>query len=275
MTSALPDNLCAAACAVLTTPEADAKAALTARFAAAWRAGEITEIGRAPPPDRPARPARPQLLAPRDMPRRRKGKAAGRLAFLHAIAHIELNAIDLAWDIVARFADNDLPRAFFDDWVDVAEDEARHFDMLARRLAELGAAYGDLPAHDGLWQAAESTADDLMTRLALVPMVLEARGLDTTPAAVARLRAGGDDASADLLAVIGAEEMPHVAAGLRWFRFEAARRGIEPEATFHALVRARFQGQIKPPFNHQARAEAGMTRAFYEPLAEPDSRPGK
>lgn len=263
----LPATLSEAALRVLGTPEPADKVTLTDEFAAAWASGSIADVGTAEPPQRPARPARPALRLPRDMPKRRKGGAAGRLAFLHAIAHIECNAIDLAWDIVARFTSEDLPRAFHDDWVRVAGDEARHFQMLEDRMTALGGGYGALPAHDGLWQAATDTADDLMARLAVVPMVLEARGLDTTPAAVAKLRENGDAESAEILAVIGAEEMAHVAAGVRWFRFLAERRGVDAPTTFHALIRERFMGQIKAPFNHTARTEAGMERAFYEPLA--------
>ena len=265
---AMPRHLTEAARRVISVPLPSAKAALTERFAAGWTSREIAEVGDAEMPLRPARPASPELLAPKDMPKRRKGNLAGRLAFLHAIAHIELNAIELAWDIVGRFASENLPDAFYDDWVAVAADEARHFAALDARMAELGGGYGNLPAHDGLWQAAESTMDDLMARLALVPMVLEARGLDTTPAAVARLEAAGDGESAALLARIGAEEVPHLAAGTRWFKHLAARRGVDPVATFHELVSSRFHGHIKPPFNHAARARAGMDRAFYEPLAK-------
>lgn len=200
------------------------------------------------------------------MPRRKKRSLDGRRAFLHAIAHIELNAVDLAWDIVARFAEPTLPRGFYDDFVDTARDEADHFAMLDRRLRELGAAYGDLPAHDGLWEAAAATSDDLAARLALVPMVLEARGLDTTPKAVAELEAAGDPESAAMLAKIGREEIPHVAAGVRWFAHLCQAAGQEPEARFHAIVRARFKGNLKPPFNDDARAQAGMPPGYYRPL---------
>ena len=137
------------------------------------------EIGDTPPPRRPARPERPQLLPPKMMPRRRNfGSPTGRIALLHAIAHIEVNALDLGWDIVARFRGERLPREFFADWAGVAADEARHFEWLSARLADLGRRYGDLPAHDGLWEAAAATAHDLIARLAVVPLVLEARGLD-------------------------------------------------------------------------------------------------
>ena len=260
----LPPTLSAAACKVLCTASPADKVALSAQFAAAWRNAEIVEIGDTQPPTRPARPERPKLLHPSDMPHRRKGGRAGRLAFLHAIAHIELNAIDLAWDIVCRFPGEAMPVEFFDDWVSVAADEARHFSWLAQRMNDLGGVYGELPAHDGLWEAAGQTMDDLMARLALVPMVLEARGLDITPGAIEKLRANGDSESADILQSISDEEVPHVAAGVRWLTFLAKRRGVEPVAAFHEYVRCRFKGRIKPPFNHAARAKAGMDRAFYE-----------
>ncbi|HIC65113.1 MAG TPA: ferritin-like domain-containing protein [Paracoccus sp.] len=264
----MPDSLTDAARAVITEPGPAAKVALTRRFAAAWARGDIAGVGRTPLPDRPARPAAPELRPPRDMAKRNPRSEAGRVAFLHAISHIELNAIDLAWDIVGRFTAEDLPRAFYDDWVGVAKDEAEHFDLLSRRLGELGAAYGDLPAHDGLWEAATSTNDDLLARLALVPMVLEARGLDTTPTAVRRLRDAGDGASADILEIIGVEEIPHVAAGVRWFEFICAKRGLDPVPAFRRLVAERFQVSLKPPFNETARGEAGFSSRYYQPLVE-------
>lgn len=263
----LPASLSDAALAVLTTAAPADKVALTRRFAAAWAAGGIVEVGSAALPVRPARPDRPPLCPPREMPRRRLGGDAGRAAFVHAIAHIELNAIDLAWDIVGRFTGEDMPRAFYDDWVAVALDEAEHFALLDGRLRDLGSDYGAMPAHDGLWQAAEETADDLAARLALVPMVLEARGLDTTPDAVARLTRAGDAPTAAILRRIGDEEIPHVAAGVRWFDFLCARRGLAPAAHFQTLVRTRFKGAIKPPFNESARRQAGFDSAYYAPLA--------
>lgn len=261
----LPASLVNAALRVLGEPDPAQKVQLTYTFAQAWRDGSIARVGEASPPPRPARPAKPELISPGDMPKRSTGGGPRRLALLHAIAHIELNAIDLGWDIIARFASPDLPRAFYDDWVLVAEDEARHFDMLVQRLKELGADYGDLPAHDGLWEAAEKTADDLLARLALVPMVLEARGLDTTPPTVAKLNANGDNATAALFETIAEEEIAHVAAGVRWFEHGCAQRGLEPIATHKALVAKNFRGQIKPPFNTDARDRAGFKRAYYEP----------
>ena len=260
----LPATLVRAAVEVLSAADPRDKVALTGRFSAAWRAGAIAEIGEAAPPARPARPARPPLVAPRDLPRRRIGPSReGRVVLLHAVAHIELNAIDLAWDIVARFTAEAPPHAFFDDWVGVAADEARHFALLTERLDALGAAYGDLPAHDGLWEAAEDTAHDLLARLAIVPLVLEARGLDVTPAMIGKLRAAGDDDSAGRLQVIYDEEIGHVAAGKRWFDWLCARRDLPTEATWQDLVKRHFKGALKPPFNTEARRRAGFPAEDY------------
>jgi uncharacterized ferritin-like protein (DUF455 family) len=224
-------------------------------------------IGEACAPARPTRPDRPRLHPPRDMPKRRNfGSQAGRIALLHALAHIELNAIDLAWDIIARFADRDTPREFCADWVGVAAEEAEHFALLADRLAALGATYGDLPAHDGLWEAAALTAYDLLARLAVVPLVLEARGLDVTPEMAATLERVGDAQSAALLRRIYRDEIDHVAAGVRWFDDLCRARDLVPEETFQELVRRYFKGQLKPPFNHEARAAAGFPEHYYEPL---------
>jgi uncharacterized ferritin-like protein (DUF455 family) len=253
---------------VLQTPDPVEKATAAQRAARAWRDDPSMAVGRLQPPNRPARPERPPLRPPREVPRRRITTGLpGRVALLHALAHIELNAIDLAFDIIARFAHEDLPRDFFDDWIAVGDDEARHYLMLAERLAELDAAYGDMNAHDGLWQAAEETADDLMARLAVVPMVLEARGLDVTPAMIDKLRKVGDDRSADILQIIHDEEITHVAAGARWFRFLCERDGLEPAQTYAKLVRERFKGSLKPPFNRISRDAAGLPAEFYEPLA--------
>ncbi len=202
------------------------------------------------------------------MPRRRVNSApAGRIALLHALAHIELNAIDLAWDMVSRFAAPWLPRAFIDDWVRVGDEEAAHFTMLAARLRDLGVAYGDLPAHDGLWESARATAHDLAARLAIVPLVLEARGLDVTPAMAAKLRAAGDFASADILDIVYREEIGHVAIGRRWFAFVCATRGTEPAAAWQSLVARHFKGRLKRPFNIAGRHAAGLPESWYEPIA--------
>jgi uncharacterized ferritin-like protein (DUF455 family) len=260
-------TLSQAAVRVLTEPDAKAKCRLTRDTAQSWAAGRLSEVGNCPPPDRPARPSRPSLLPPREMPRRAYGGDKGRIGLLHALAHIELNAIDLAWDIVARFTGLDLPKGFYNDWVQVALDEALHFEMLEELLAGLGASYGDLPAHDGLWQAAEKTADDLMARLVVVPMTLEARGLDTTPPTVAKLAANGDTLTPPALDVIFNDEIRHVAAGVRWFSFLADRLGQDRRTRYHALMAERYPAGLKAPFNHAARAQAGFPRDWYEPMA--------
>lgn len=269
----LPPTLAACAEKVLRTADGRAKAQLSARVAAAWQdaraAGAPMPVGRATPPDRPARPDHPVLLDPREVPRRKPGTPEGRIAMLHAIAHIELNAVDLHWDILARFAaEACLPPGFCDDWVRAAADEARHFDLVSDRLEALGSHYGDLPAHAGMWRAAEETSRDLMGRLAVVPMVLEARGLDVTPAMIAQFRSAGDGDSVAALEVIYAEEVAHVAYGSKWFHFLCGRHEQDPTETFHALVRRYFHGALKPPFNEEKRAEAGLPPDFYWPLTE-------
>lgn len=264
-------SLTSRARAVLSTPEPAAKVALSFEIGEAWRSGEITTIGAAGAPSVPARPARPVLLAPRHMPKRRAGRSLHcRIALVHAVAHIEFNAIDLAWDLVARFADPGLPRAFYDDWTRIAGEEAKHFEALSRRLGALGAAYGDLPAHDGLWQAATATAHDVLARLAVVPLVLEARGLDVTPAMIGHMESAGDDATVSVLRMILEDEIGHVAAGRRWFDWLCRNRDLDPAITFRTLVRENFKGALKPPFNEEARRMAGLAPEFYRPAkAEP------
>lgn len=261
-------TLCDAALAVLKTADPLEKVRLTFLYYDQWLSGEISDIGQQTPPDHPARPDRPPLLSPRDMPRRRLGSREGRVALIHAIAHIELNAIDLAWDIIARFTHENLPCDFYRDWVKVAYDEAVHFELLNNRLQDFDARYGDCPAHNGLWDAAYKTRHDLMARCALVPMVLEPRGLDTTPPTVAKLRDLGDDTTADILARIGEEEIPHVAAGTRWFTHMANKRGLDPIPTYHDLVRTLFKGTLKAPFNELARTQAGLLPEYYIPLSQ-------
>lgn len=214
-------------------------------------------------PDRPARPDRPRLLPPSEMPARRKGGSArGRFALLHALAHIEFNAIDLAADIVARFA-ADMPPDFTRDWLQVGAEEAAHFLAVAGLLAAAGGRYGDLPAHDGLWEAAEKTAGTLAARLAIVPLVLEARGLDVTPAMIARFEEASDDDAARVLRRIFADEIGHVATGRKWFEHLCHREGNPPAARFRALVKTYFKGSLKPPFNDSARLQAGLTPDWY------------
>lgn len=218
-------------------------------------------------PDRPGRPAKPELVPPKAVEKRSLHTLPGRIALLHALAHIELNAVDLALDIVARFATEPVPHSFFDGWMKVAYEEAKHFRLVRDRLRVLGADYGDMPAHDGLWQAAHSTKNDLTARLAVVPLILEARGLDVTPSLQEKMRETGDIESADVLKVIYEDEKGHVAVGAKWFRFLCAREKRDPARSFQELVRANFRGQLKAPFNDVARAEAGLTPSFYRSLS--------
>jgi uncharacterized ferritin-like protein (DUF455 family) len=255
----------AAACrAVLLTAEPYEKVRTARATARAWRRGELSHAFDVLMPDRPARPGSPELLPASRMPKRgRGGSERGRTAMLHALAHIEFGAIDLAFDIAGRFGAQ-FPREFADDWFGVGADEAMHFVLLDRRLKAMGSFYGALPAHDGLWEAAEATADDPLARLAVVPMVLEARGLDVTPATVQRFEAAGDTRSSAILNRIYRDEIRHVRAGTDWFQWSCAKRGIAPVATWKRLVGTRFKGAIKPPFNDSARGEAGLSRDFYD-----------
>ena len=207
----------------------------------------------------PGRPGRPELVPPGEVPRRRLGSEEGRAALVHAIAHIEFNAINLALDAAYRF--RDLPDEFTRDWLSVADDEARHFELLAKRLSELGHAYGDFPAHNGLWEMAEKTADSCLERMALVPRVLEARGLDVTPGMIRRLEAVGDQETTRALEVILDEEVRHVEIGSRWYRWCCQQQGLSPEPTFIELLRQHFSGSLRGPFNVPARMRAGFTEA--------------
>jgi uncharacterized ferritin-like protein (DUF455 family) len=261
-------DLAQGACDILRASEPAEKVSRALALAEAWRDGRAAFVAAAQPPARPARPLRPLLLRPRDMPKRKAGgNQEKRIALLHALAHIELNAIDLAWDIIARFGTPDTPREFFEDWVKVGEEEAIHFSLLRARLNELGADYGDLPAHDGLWQAAEETSHDLLARLAIVPLVLEARGLDVTPATIVDFRRAGDEASAAILDRIYRDEIGHVAAGMRWFHHVAVAAGLDPKQAWQERVRRHFKGALKPPFNDAARSDAGFDPDFYRPLS--------
>lgn len=220
------------------------------------------------PPAMPAKPDRPELKPPTEVPKRRLGNEAGRFALLHAIAHIEYNAINLAFDMALRFADEIDQLGlnaddFVNDWSKVGQDEARHFEMVNVRLSELGGAYGDLPAHDGLWDAAKSTEDTVTARLAVAPLVLEARGLDVTPGMIKKLTSVGDIPSAEVLGVIYREEIGHVEVGTKWFNRVCQAMGQDVEETFKVIVKQRFRGILKPPFNVEARTEAGLPQQFY------------
>ena len=245
--------------AALTEPDPERKCALVAALddAADTAAGADVE-GRIP-----GRPTQPALIHPSQVPRRGLGTPEGRAALIHAVAHIEFNAINLALDACWRF--RGMPADYYRDWLSVAKDEARHFRMLQQRLRELGYAYGDFSAHNGLWEAAEKTRHDVLVRMALVPRVLEARGLDVTPGMIQRLQQVGDVETVRILGIILDEEVRHVAIGTRWFHMLCAQRGLEPVATFRGLL-VEYGMRLRPPFNHEARRVAGFVEAEFELL---------
>ncbi len=260
-----------AACRILLAEKPEEKTKFAHEMAMLWQEGRL-EIGQANnglPPRHPGRPSTPQLISPKDIKRRKLGSVEGRSALLHAVAHIEFYAINLAADMLARFHDD--PRvsskhkhSFITDWVGVCDDEARHFTLIQTRLLELGSHYGAYPAHNGLWEAAISTMDDLAARLVIVPMVLEARGLDVTPSMIKNLEHVQDQKSADILKIIYNEEVGHVAAGTHWFMHICKQESRDPENYFKSLLDEHFTGKLKPPFNVLARGKAGMPTSFYQ-----------
>lgn len=245
--------------AALLTADARDKAMAARRVARDFAAGRLAFAFDTPMPDQPARPDRPELLPPRDMPKRgRGGSERGRIALLHALAHIEFVAIDLALDMAGRFGAERGP-AFVADWLSVAADEAMHYALLDRRLRTLGSHYGAMPAHRGLWSAAQDTAHDVAARLAVVPLVLEARGLDVTPQTIERLEAAGDARSARILQRIFDDEIRHVRFGTTHFTKVCEERDESPPVLWRKLVSQHFRGELKPPFNSSARQAAGLS----------------
>ncbi|WJX34167.1 hypothetical protein P8452_22302 [Trifolium repens] len=288
------ETLVEAALRVLNTADPFEKAKLGDTVASQWLDGTIVEPYNPSIdlhiPDRPARLSSVKLVAPSLMPKLGKaGSLQSRVNIVHSLVHTESWAIDLSWDIIARFGKQEaMPREFFTDFVKVAQDEGRHFTLLAARLEELGSYYGALPAHDGLWDSATATSKDLLSRLAVEHCVHEARGLDVLPTTISRFRNGGDNTTADLLeSVVYPEEITHCAAGVKWFKYLCQRsrnipvsdqeicaveNGTATEGNgviqkFHAIVRTYFRGPLKPPFNEAARKAAGFGPEWYEPLA--------
>jgi uncharacterized ferritin-like protein (DUF455 family) len=243
------------------TADSVQKVQLTQIAVRAWRENQLNIQSLSPvhPILVPGQPAHLSLVPPKRVPRRTLHTREGLVALLHALAHIEFNAINLAWDAVYRF--RDLPAAFYEDWIQVAQEESEHFVLLHQQLQRLDCEYGDLPAHNGLWEMAIDTADDVMVRMALVPRVLEARGLDATPEIIAKLRQKGETALIEILEIILREEIDHVAKGTRWFRFCCDSRQLEAQTTFLHLIRQHFKGQLKGTLNYPARLAAGFTEA--------------
>lgn len=255
------ENLFDAAESCLSACEIKEKLQLTEQTAQAWREGLLSlESKSAPKPvDEPGRPGKPILVSANDVPKRRLGTPAGLSALIHAVTHIEFNAINLAWDAVYRF--RDMPQQFYSDWVHIAIEEAYHFRLLRQRLNELSSDYGDLPAHNGLWDTARRTAFDPLVRMALVPRVLEARGLDVTPGIIERLRQAGDDRTIAVLEIILRDEVGHVAIGSHWFKYLCQQRQLDSEQLFQELITQYFTGRICGPFHYEARQRAGFSAA--------------
>lgn len=262
MTTALFPRLAAA----LAASNIDEKLALTHALAADWRAGLLDWRDDTPVPLVCGRPAKPVLVPPKQVTQRSAFTKEGRAGLLHAITHIEFTAINLALDHAARF--RGLPEAYYGDWIGVAAEEAEHFCLLRERLRAIGHDYGDFPAHGGLWAMAERTADDPLIRMALIPRLLEARGLDATPPIQRRLEAAGDAASARVLDIILRDEIGHVGLGDRWFRSLCAQRGYAPESTYRELM-ARFKApRPQLPLNESARLAAGFSMAELAAMAK-------
>lgn len=245
----------------------DEKIALTKNYALAWQAGSLSLDDDLPPPvsiEFPGQPTNLQLVSPVSVPKRKLHSEAGLIALLHAIAHIEFNAINLAWDAIYRF--RTLPKEFYQNWLQVAVEEAQHFSLIRTQLQALGGEYGQLTAHNGLWEMAVTTEQDVMLRMALVPRVLEARGLDATPKIIYKLQQLQQDKLVAVLNIILHDEIEHVAKGSYWFNYLCAQRGLEPRATFKHILMQHYRGQIRGPFNIEARLAAGFSRAELDEL---------
>ena len=253
--------------AALLTAEPRAKCFAARQVARDWRMERLAWDFDVAMPDQPAWPDAPELLPPGQMPKRRKGGSErGRIALWHSLAHIEFVAIDLALDMAGRFGAA-MGREFVSDFLGVAADEAMHFALLARKLESMGSHYGALPAHAGLWEAAHATRNDVAARLAVVPMVLEARGLDVTPATLERVRAAGDQNGTKILTRILDDEIRHVGFGTKHFLQCAKMAQQKPESYWQFLVKLHFRGFVRPPFNDSARLAAGLSREFYAAIA--------
>lgn len=252
--------------------EVDQKLHLTEQTAQFWRQDLLSIESRQEPEPigEPGRPIKPDLVIPGNVPKRRLGTKTGLVALIHAITHIEFNAINLAWDAVYRF--RQLPMQFYSDWIQVACEEAYHFQLLRKRLNEFGHDYGDLPAHNGLWEMARKTAFDPMIRMALVPRVLEARGLDVTPGIIERLRIAGEEKTVAILEIILRDEIGHVKIGSNWYQYFCNQRGLNPDHTFSELLNRYYSGQLTGPFHYEARQQAGFTDAELKALACMENR---
>ncbi len=251
-------NLFQAADKCIKASNIEQKIELTRQTCAALNSGELDIQSLLPPTPitTPGRPVKPELVDSRNLPRRRMGSVAGCAALLHSIVHIEFNAINLAWDAVYRF--RDMPLAYYQDWANVALEEAYHFKLLRNHLNTLGYDYGDFVAHDGLWDVAKETAHDVLVRMSVVPRVLEARGLDATPAIIDRFISIGDKKAAEIFEIILQDEIGHVEIGTRWFAYLCQQRGLDRQTTFVTMVNNHVKERIKGPLHVEARIKAGF-----------------
>lgn len=243
----------------LTTCSIEEKVSLSYELAEAWLQGHYNLDKHSPVLrlEEPGRPVKPELVPSRELNRRKPSSKEGHAALIHSICHIEFNAINLAWDAAYRF--QDMPKQFYSDWVNVAKEETYHFELLSKHLKTLGYQYGDFTAHNGLWKSALDTAHDPMVRMALVPRVLEARGLDVTPGIVKKLENIDDQAAVEILAIIHRDEIGHVEVGTRWFRYLCEQRKLDSEETFKDLINQYMKGLLRGPFDHDVRKRAGFT----------------
>lgn len=266
MPQAVSDNLYQRTFECLMHSDPGRKREAVAALRQAWQAGELSRDGAAALAriEQPGRPERPHLVAPSEVPRRSTGTVAGRVRLAHAIAHIEFNAINLALDAVYRF--RDMPDDYYNEWLQVADEEAMHFSLCDAYLGEHGSGYGEFDAHNGLWEMALKTDQDVLVRMALVPRVLEARGLDVTPGMISQLERAGDDELVSVLRVIFRDEIGHVRIGNRWFRHCCDQRGVDASKTFFDLVEQYTGGPLPGPFEHEARLDAGFTENELEIL---------
>jgi uncharacterized ferritin-like protein (DUF455 family) len=208
---------------------------------------------------KPGRPDKPALIAPKNLPKRNIQTIEGRAAMLHSFAHIEFNAINLVWDLICRF--QNMPMEFYLDWAQVAAEETRHFQLLRKQLNQLGYDYGDFSAHNGLWEIADKTAHDLLLRLAVVPRIMEARGLDVTPDLINRFRQIKDEETSLLLELILDEQIGHVQIGTKWYRYQCDKLNLDPEVTFEKIIREYMPSNKSKKINHEARLMAGFSQS--------------
>jgi len=255
------DNLYIAAEKCLLSTDVDKKLELARRLPQDLAAGLLRRepLAASPPVMEAGRPGRPELVPPARLAQRKLGTTEGVAALIHAVAHIEFNAINLACDAIYRF--RDMPDTYYEDWARVAADEAYHFSLLQERLEQLGYGYGDFPAHNGLWELAENTAADVLLRMALVPRVMEARGLDVTPGMIRRFAAIGDTDTVVVLEIILRDEVGHVEAGSRWFRYLCAQRRLDAESTYFELLERHLGSNVRCPLHREARLQAGFSEA--------------